>query len=204
VSTDREPPSRREFVSASGSALGGAWLLSLAPLIATAQACASDARRDGLPFVVLTEREGADFEAFAARIIPTDDTPGATEAGVVYFADRALDTFLSNLLPTIRAGLSGLGDRAAGGSGSAQVFTDLSEERQDELIVAVEREDPDFFSFARTLVMMGFVTNPEHGGNREGVGWQLLGFEDRFAYQPPFGYYDRNEHGDDPSGGADR
>jgi gluconate 2-dehydrogenase gamma chain len=180
-------------------------VVSLAPLIASAQACASEARRDGLPFTVLTEREGADFGAFAARIIPTDNTPGATEAGVVYFADGALDTFLYNLLPTIRAGMSGLGDRAAGGSRSTQVFTDLSEERQDEIILAVEREDPDFFSFARTLVMMGFVTNPEHGGNRDGrrVGSQafhraLVARPLRGAYSaqvgpvPPFG---RGIHG---------
>ena len=39
-------------------------------------------------------REAADVEAVAAQIIPTDDSPGAREAGVVYFIDRALATFL--------------------------------------------------------------------------------------------------------------
>ena len=29
-----------------------------------------------------------------------------------------------------------------------------------------------------------------YGGNRDRVGWKLIGFEDRMAYQPPFGYYD--------------
>ena len=42
----------------------------------------------------LSAAEAADIEAVAAQIIPTDDSPGAREAGVVYFIDRALATFL--------------------------------------------------------------------------------------------------------------
>jgi hypothetical protein len=37
--------------------------------------------------------------------------------------------------------------------------------------------------------------SPSYGGNRNLVGWKLLGFDDRFAWQPPFGYYDRDAHG---------
>ena len=190
-----DPTSRRDFLATSGSAAGGAWLARFAPLIAAAQACAADTRRNGGPFVTFTDREGADFEALAARIIPTDETPGAREAGSVYFADQALATFMADLLPIVREGLLGLNERAAGASGNAQAFADLSEDRQDELIGAVEIEDPQFFFVARSLVVMGLFSNPEHGGNRDGVGWELVGFENRFAYQPPFGYYDRDEHG---------
>jgi gluconate 2-dehydrogenase gamma chain len=195
LSMRRDPPTRRDFLSLSGSSLGGAWLLGLAPLVAAAQACAEDARRGGRPFTTFTDREGADFDAFAARIVPTDDTPGAREAGVVHFADQALRTFMSELLPIVRAGLARLSDRATAGSDGAPSFADLDQARQDELIALIEREDTEFFFFARMLVMIGLVTNPEHGGNQDGVGWELIGFEDRFAYQPPFGYYDRDEHG---------
>ncbi len=38
--------------------------------------------------------------------------------------------------------------------------------------------------------MYGFLGNPSYGGNRDHVGWKLIGFEDRMAFQPPFGYYD--------------
>ena len=38
-------------------------------------------------FEVFTAAEAADIRAIAARIVPTTDTPGATEAGVVYFID---------------------------------------------------------------------------------------------------------------------
>ena len=79
---DHDERTRREFLTTSGSAMGGAWLLRFAPLIAATQACASDAMQSGLPFMTFTEREGADFDAFGARIVPTDDTPGAREAGI--------------------------------------------------------------------------------------------------------------------------
>ena len=50
---------------------------------------ASQAARDAKTSF-LSAAEAADVEAVAAQIIPTDDTPGAREAGVVYFIDRAL------------------------------------------------------------------------------------------------------------------
>jgi gluconate 2-dehydrogenase gamma chain len=34
--------------------------------------------------------QASEVEAMAAQIIPTDDTPGAREAHVIYFIDRAL------------------------------------------------------------------------------------------------------------------
>jgi len=201
---DSDAPSRRDFLATSASSAGGAWLLGLTPLIAATQACASDAMRSARPFTTFTDREGADFDAFAARIVPTDDTPGAREAGAVHFADRALETFLSDLLPIIRDGLWSVNERVASTYQGVEAFAELSEGRQDEIITAVEQEDPEFFFFARTLIMMSLVANPEYGGNRDKVGWRLIGFDDDFVYQPPFGYYDRNEHGDATDGGADR
>lgn len=189
------PTTRRAFLATSSSAVGGAWLMRLGPVIALTQACARDAMRDGLPFAVFTEREGADFEALSARILPTDDTPGAREAGSVYFADRALETFASDLLPIVRGGLAAMNERVASTFEGETAFADLPEARQDEIVGATEQNDPGFFFFARALVMMGVVCDPSYGGNRDQVGWQLLGFEDAFQYQPPFGYYDRAEHG---------
>lgn len=189
-----ELPTRREFLARSTSAVSGAWLMGLAPLIAATQACASDAMRRGLPLNVFTEREGFDFDALAARILPTDDTPGARDAGSVYFADRALETFAADLLPIVRGGLASMNERVAATFDGEEAFADLTEDRQDEIVGAIEQEDPGFFFFARTLVMMGVVSNPSYGGNQNEVGWQLIGFEDAFQYQPPFGYYDRDEH----------
>jgi hypothetical protein len=45
-------------------------------------------------------------------------------------------------------------------------------------------------------------TLPTYGGNRDGVGWKLIGFEDRHTFQPPFGYYDRDYPGFAPETGT--
>lgn len=36
----------------------------------------------------------------------------------------------------------------------------------------------------------GFLANPEYGGNTGKIGWKLIGFEDRFVWSAPFGWYD--------------
>jgi hypothetical protein len=51
------------------------------------------------------------------------------------------------------------------------------------------------FALLRYLVAAGMFSDPSYGGNRDRAGWALLGFEDRFAWQPPFGFYDRDAHG---------
>ena len=42
----------------------------------------------------------------------------------------------------------------------------------------------------RMLTLCGMFALPSWGGNRDEAGWKLLGFEDRHAWQPPFGFYD--------------
>ncbi len=38
--------------------------------------------------------------------------------------------------------------------------------------------------------MFGVFSDPSHGGNRDKAGWAMIGFDNRHAWQPPFGYYD--------------
>src|SRR5438309_6549996 len=49
-----------------------------------------------------------DVAAIAAAIIPSTDGPGATEAGAVYFIDRALMTFAADQQVAYREGLADL------------------------------------------------------------------------------------------------
>ena len=51
-------------------------------------------------------------------------------------------------------------------------------------------EGMPFFETLRTHTLMGFLGSPEYGGNRGGAGWAHIGFEDRMAFEPPFGAYD--------------
>ena len=186
---------RREFMAMSGSALGGLWLMGVLQACESAASDAVRAAAEGSPFQAFTDREGADFEAFAARIIPTDDTPGATEAGVVHFADQALGSFFQPLMPAVRPGLEDLVERARAEDPSVERFADLPEASQVRILTAVESENAAFFGVARLLVVLGFSSNPEYGGNRDKVGWQVFGFQDEFRFQPPFGAYDQDVHG---------
>ena len=47
-------------------------------------------------FGFFTPEQALEVEAMAAQIIPTDETPGAREARVINFIDRALTTFAKN------------------------------------------------------------------------------------------------------------
>jgi gluconate 2-dehydrogenase gamma chain len=144
-------------------------------------------------FVLLSAAEAADVEAIAAQIIPTDDTAGAREAGVVYFIDQALSTSLSRLAADYRAQLAEFQATFHGRHPGAASFAALPSEQQIAYLATVERTP--FFDTTRLLTLLGMFSMPAYGGNRNGAGWKMLGFEDRHAFHPPFGYYDRDYPG---------
>ena len=180
--------SRRAFLGASGSVIGGSWIaLNLPTILATAD-FACTAQSEGADFEVLTAFEAAELEAIAAQIIPTDDTPGAREAGVIYFIDRALNTFGADNLEPIREGLQEFESSVRENHAGVEAFSALSDHQQIEALRAIE--ESDFFGAVRTLTIAGMFSHPSYGGNRDKIGWQLLNFDDRHHWQPPFGYYD--------------
>ncbi|HEX3681903.1 MAG TPA: gluconate 2-dehydrogenase subunit 3 family protein [Bryobacteraceae bacterium] len=139
-------------------------------------------------FEFLDIAAAADVGAIAERILPSDDGPGATEAGVIFFIDRALKTFDADKQDIYRNGLTDLNERRAKMFPDSESFAGLSKGQQDELLRAVE--DSDFFETIRVHTLLGFLGNPSYGGNRGSAGWKYIGFEDRMVWTPPFGYYD--------------
>lgn len=192
--------SRREFLLGASGALGTAWLAAHWPAIAAAQSHAHHARSaaDAAPgsaaqrLEFLTPAEAADFEAIAAQIVPTDDTPGAREAGVVWFLDRSLRTWAAPGANAFREGLHAFQAKFAAAH-DGRAFATASDDEQIAFLKSVEREE--FFGTARFVTLLGMFSDPSYGGNRGGVGWQLLGFEDRHGFAPPFGWYDRDYPG---------
>jgi gluconate 2-dehydrogenase gamma chain len=188
---ERDDLSRRALLRAIAATIGAAALpldwAQLAPIAHAAQPA-------GEPKIsFLSAAEAADIEAVAAQIIPTDDTPGAREAGVVYFIDRALATFLSQIATDYRAHLAefqaGFRERhPRGGS-----FAALTPAQQVDYLTGVDQTP--FFDTTRLLTILGMFSLAAYGGNRNAVGWKLIGFEDRHVFQPPFGYYDRDYPG---------
>ena len=129
-----------------------------------------------------------DIAAVAARIVPSDDGPGATEAGAVYFIDRALKTFAADQQVGYREGLADLKLRREKLFPGSTSFAALSVAEQTRLLHSMQTTD--FFSLLRQHTVLAWLGSPDYGGNRDSVGWKYIGFDDRGAFVPPFGYYD--------------
>jgi gluconate 2-dehydrogenase gamma chain len=138
---------------------------------------------------VLTRAQADVVDALSARILPSiDGRPGAHEAGVVYFVDRALATFNASQKTFYVDGLADLNRRAAALSPPAASFAALASAQQDAILREIEQTP--FFQAARFDTIVGTFGLPTWGGNRDYVGWRLLGVEHKPAFQAPFGYYD--------------
>jgi gluconate 2-dehydrogenase gamma chain len=179
-----EDLSRRSLLQAIVAAIGAATL----PFGWAETAGAADNA-----FSLLSAAEAADIDAIVAQIIPTTETPGAREAGVVHFIDRALGTVLSHLAADYRAQLAEFQAACRTEHPGAASFASLASDQQIAYLKMIDRTQ--FFQATHFLTLLGMFTMPAYGGNRDGVGWKLIGFQDAHAFQPPFGYYDRDYPG---------
>jgi gluconate 2-dehydrogenase gamma chain len=137
------------------------------------------------PLKFFTPDQAREIESVAAQIIPADDTGGAREAGVIRFIDLNLAEFETDAQSAYRDGLKLLSEKSSGR------FSDLPSARQIEVLRGIEKTE--FFGMIRAHTLVGFFSHPKYGGNQDHMGWKLIGFEDAFAFQPPFGYYDSPE-----------
>jgi gluconate 2-dehydrogenase gamma chain len=187
-------PTRRDFIRSAGGVLGVTWVAAHGPAIAAAHAHALAAIADGRSgaFKFFSPEDARDVDAIVAHIIPSDDVPGAREAGAIYFIDRSLSTWLAPRAQGFRSGLHDFQTRfqAAHPPGG---FAQASDEAQLAFLESVEASE--FFQTTRTLTLIGMFALPAYGGNRDGIGWRLIGFEDQHVFAPPFGFYDRDYPG---------
>jgi gluconate 2-dehydrogenase gamma chain len=180
--------SRRALLEAG---LGIAALLTLCRP-ATVHAAATEARKSTeLRFFSASEARTVD--AIIAQIIPTDETPGAREMGVARFIDHGLAGFLAPLAAAFRAGLADFETQYRLHNPRVQEFASLPAARQIAWLQQVEHTP--FFESVRQLTVLGALSMPQYGGNRDGLGWKMIGFADSHAFVPPFGYYDRDYPG---------
>jgi gluconate 2-dehydrogenase gamma chain len=208
--------SRRNFLTRAGGAVSAVWLSAHWPAIVAAAEHAHQAAKSASPakFQFLSPEQAVEIDAITARIIPSGETPGAREAGVVYFIDRALTTFASDDQKTYREGLPTLQARARELFPAVEKFSAATAEQQDKVLhsfddqAASERgiyrasaDASPFFETVRVHTIVGFLIDPESGraGNRDGVGWKVIGRDREHMFQPPFGYYDKDYAGWHPN-----
>ena len=184
------------------------------------------------PDTFFDEHQRLTVEAAMARIIPTDDQPGAREARTIDFLDRYLSgtshvyakpdgSGFEHLegkraeawrqrIDIVRAkyteGVMELDRRSKDRFGA--LFTNLSGEQQDTILTEIERPaqwtehnlelaqvtggygappepamqqtsaeiEIEFFPLLALHTRQGFYSDPIYGGNKDHVGWQLIGF----------------------------
>lgn len=204
---------RREFLQRMGGLAGAAWFNAHWPAVAAAAQHAHHAAKAGAKFEVLTPEQAREVEAVASRILPTDDMPGATEAGVVYFIDRALQTFDASARPAYEQGLAGLNELAAELFPGVKTFSSASIEQQDKILGELATElrpehtpiqrnrhtaQTDFIQTIWSHTLAGFLADPEAGGNRDYAGWKAIGRDPAHTFNSPFGFYDKDYPGWQP------
>jgi gluconate 2-dehydrogenase gamma chain len=208
--------SRRNFLTRAGNAVTAVWIAAHWPAIVAAAEHAHQAAKSASPakFQFFSPEQAVEIDAITARIIPSDETPGAREAGVVYFIDRALTTFASDDQKTYREGLPTCQARVREVFPAVEKFSAATAEQQDKVLHSFDdqaagergiyRASADvspFFETVRVHTIVGFLIDPESGrdGNRDGVGWKLIGRDREHMFQPPFGYYDKDYAGWQPN-----
>ena len=182
---------RRSFLNQAAATLGALSISGLTPeIFAQAHEHAKAAPRnfDGQPFRFFTPSQAADYEAFASQIFPTDETPGAKEANVVRFVDYALSEIEPQNKADFAKALDALTLQAEKTDPSAKSFAALPPARQVEVMKSFDKTES--FGLLKFYTVAGFFGDPSDGGNKDQIGWKLIGFKDDFYYAAPFGYYD--------------
>ena len=128
---------------------------------------------------VLDAAERRTLETLFERMFPASVTgPGANAIGASFYLDHALHGPYADAVETYRMVFSGL-DAASGG------FADASEAQQHAAIAALEagtlpglREERPGVVFDLVLrhLREGLFGDPIHGGNRDMLGWRMVGF----------------------------
>jgi gluconate 2-dehydrogenase gamma chain len=136
--------------------------------------------------------QGVELEAMTARIIPSDDSPGAREAGVVYFIDQGMRTFAKDQAKVFDEGLVSVSKAVAKKHKGQARFSALTPAQQDDILRGMERTP--FFGALRFATIAGFLALPKYGGNKDYIGWKHIGQEHTFEFKPPFGWYDQPEN----------
>jgi len=213
---------RRDFLALGLTGVSGAWLSIHWPEVLAAATHAHQATTSGAPakFEFFSPEQATEIEAFAARIIPTTDTPGAHEAGVIFFIDRALLSFAKDAQKTCIEGLADLQAHVAETFPGTAKFSALATDQQDQILRSLDEQAnasasgarvrraragaSSFFEAIRAFTIMGFLIDPESDrrGNQGAVGWKVIGRDPSRMFQPPFGYYDKDYPGWQPAPSA--
>ncbi|MCD7937324.1 MAG: gluconate 2-dehydrogenase subunit 3 family protein [Tannerellaceae bacterium] len=121
--------------------------------------------------------------AICEQIIPTDEYPGAIDAGVVNFIDRQIQIRFPEWKKMYEDGIRSINSYCK--AIYKKEFAEVPWEEQTKILMAMERNElPEeywqaisqrhFFHQVRYHTMMGFYGAPHHGGNKEYVSYRMM------------------------------
>ena len=192
---------RRAFLVGTAVGAGAAATVALVPDAlakarhqhhAAADAPAAERADHAMAGMTMGERHGAFFNdddyrtiiAYTERLMPgAPGKPGATDANVANYVDLALSGPYQDQQYFYRCGLQQLDAHCH--AAFNKPFRSLAAEQQDATITALEAgKAPEFvwptaqafFNTLRTHTMEGMFADPVYGGNKDFVGWRLVGF----------------------------
>lgn len=127
----------------------------------------------------LSPQQRRNLAAAAERIIPSGDGPGAAETGAAAYVESALGEVLGSAARRRFAhGLDLLSEMAQVLGG--REFADCTLEQQDATLEQLgrvpHRLTQRFLRLLVELTLQGYLCDPRHGGNRDGLGWSYIGF----------------------------
>jgi gluconate 2-dehydrogenase gamma chain len=149
---------RRQFMAASAMA-SAAW--------------AAGCRSQGGDWESLSEDQAGILAAICDQIIPADDYPSASQAGVVTYIDRQLSRHYRRHQMAYARGLGQAESLSTSRFGHR--LAQASTEQRLQVARALEQENRTFFELVRKHTLEGYYGSPRHGGNRDAVSWRMLG-----------------------------
>jgi len=161
---------RRTFIKSAGLAFGSVLLLP-------------SCLKNSSLYRFFTLEEALCVIAFCEQIIPKDQSPGATDAGVIYYIDRQLSGVFHYDQETYRNGISNLQNFSKTNNG--KTFESLAPDEQIKLMKMMESnqigekdwspgKSSDFFNLVLSHTMQGFYGSPIHGGNKDFMSFEML------------------------------
>lgn len=163
---------RRQFVKSALLSYGSLLLLP---------ACIRGTEKSSLR--IFTVEEAECLGSICEQLIPTDDFPGAREAGCVNFIDKLLFQRFPELTQQYRDGLHSLEMFCEATYG--QRFAQLDGNTQHSIVEQMEQGglpssfwenigQKEFFNMTLRNTMQGFYGSPRHGGNKDYASFRMM------------------------------
>ncbi len=140
---------------------------------ALAAGCATGKRGN---WEFFTEDEAATLTAICDQILPADDFPSASQAGVLNYIDKQITRHYCRHQRAYRQGLARANQLSQ--QQCDKTLATASSTEQLRVVTSLEQSDKAFFDLVRSHTFEGFYGSPRHGGNRNAVSWHMLGLDD--------------------------